>query len=274
MNRTLRVQLGSADAGAETVRAVRREISVDRRRRPIELRSKQRSIAQRRSRRHSRNDCRTCRGFDPDNRLLALEDLGARGGLHRHLSQRSAVRTRTRHHCGDTPARCSTGSACCTANAVAAAERPMLDNRAMRALNHAHIFDIPLRADNGIDLDAITPGSRRTRARAVSDDAQLRQRVAALGAIYLGEAPHASTPALLHGDYYPGSWLRHPRLGVAIIDPEFAFHRPAGIRRRRADRALHVRPHRADRSDDGARATTTRRPAFRCRSHSRSPESK
>jgi 5-methylthioribose kinase len=95
----------------------------------------------------------------------------------------------------------------------------------MRTLNHAHIFDIPLRAHNGIDLDAITPGLSAL-ANDFHHDAQLLERVAALGAIYLGDASHASTPALLHGDYYPGSWLRHPRLGVAIIDPEFGFIGP------------------------------------------------
>jgi 5-methylthioribose kinase len=29
-------------------------------------------------------------------------------------------------------------------------------------------------------------------------------------------------PALVHGDYFPGSWLRTDR-GVKIIDPEFCF---------------------------------------------------
>ncbi len=44
--------------------------------------------------------------------------------------------------------------------------------------------------------------------------------------IYTGAAAHGSRPALLHGDYYPGSWLAHPRKGVMIIDPEFAFVGP------------------------------------------------
>ncbi len=33
---------------------------------------------------------------------------------------------------------------------------PLLENRAMRELNHAHIFDIPLQGDNGLDLDPVS----------------------------------------------------------------------------------------------------------------------
>ncbi len=33
-------------------------------------------------------------------------------------------------------------------------------------------------------------------------------------------------PALLHGDYYPGSWLRCGPTDIKIIDPEFAFVGP------------------------------------------------
>ena len=97
-----------------------------------------------------------------------------------------------------------------------------LENRAMRELNHAHIFDIPLRTENDVDL---SPALRRLQ-QAYAKDAELKERAQALGAIYLGEADHASAPALLHGDYYPGSWLKHKTMGVMIIDPEFAFPGP------------------------------------------------
>ena len=42
-------------------------------------------------------------------------------------------------------------------------------------------------------------------------------RIHALGARYLADGDH-----LVHGDYFPGSWLRALR-GIAIIDPEFCF---------------------------------------------------
>jgi 5-methylthioribose kinase len=53
-------------------------------------------------------------------------------------------------------------------------------------------------------------------------DPAVRRQAETLGRIYLGGA-HPSRPVLLHGDYYPGSWLQHPTRGAMIIDPEFAF---------------------------------------------------
>jgi 5-methylthioribose kinase len=162
-------------------------------------------------------------GFDAANRLLALEDLGAAADFTEiYRSDGDARRTDID---GRHTAALLDWLGMLHGQHVGAADRPILENRAMRALNHAHIFDIPLRADNGVDLDAMTPGLAAL-ARRYHDDAPLRQHVTALGAIYLGDAPHASTAALLHGDYYPGSWLRHPRLDVAIIDPEFGFIGP------------------------------------------------
>ena len=95
-----------------------------------------------------------------------------------------------------------------------------LANREMRALNAEHIFDYPFRTDNGLDLDSITPGLAAV-ARTYQTDAALRERVAALAQVYLADGP-----VLLHGDYYPGSWLR-TFAGVRIIDPEFCFYGPA-----------------------------------------------
>ena len=37
-------------------------------------------------------------------------------------------------------------------------EPGLLANREMRALNHQHIFDLPLRTGHGLDLDRFTPG--------------------------------------------------------------------------------------------------------------------
>ncbi|MFU8814544.1 MAG: phosphotransferase [Pseudomonadales bacterium] len=97
-----------------------------------------------------------------------------------------------------------------------------LENRAMRRLNHAHIFEIPFANDNGVALSPVLSSLQAEFAT----DAALRQQAAALGRIYLGEQHHESTAALLHGDYYPGSWLHHPSRGVMVIDPEFAFVGP------------------------------------------------
>ena len=101
------------------------------------------------------------------------------------------------------------------------AERASLANHDMRALNHEHIFEVPLDPANGLDLEAITPGLGELAAQLQADDGYVAE-VVALGMVYTS----ADGPCLLHGDYYPGSFLRTPE-GLRIIDPEFAFPGPA-----------------------------------------------
>ena len=91
-----------------------------------------------------------------------------------------------------------------------------LPNRAMRQLNHEHIFTLPLAAGNGLDLDAVMPGLTAAGRVLQADDAY-REAVEALGAAYL-----ADRATLVHGDFFPGSWVRTDS-GVRIIDPEFCF---------------------------------------------------
>ena len=95
-------------------------------------------------------------------------------------------------------------------------EPAFLENRAMRELNHEHIFRYPFLKDNGLDLDTVVPGLQRV-ATAYQQDAALRRKVEELGNIYLQNGD-----TLVHGDYYPGSWLRVSS-GVRVIDPEFSF---------------------------------------------------
>ena len=95
-----------------------------------------------------------------------------------------------------------------------------LENRGMRVLNHEHIFDLPLQSDNGLDLDGLTAGLSAS-ARALKEHAQYAQAVKDLGQRYLGEGT-----SLLHGDFYPGSWVESGN-DVWIIDPEFCFLGPA-----------------------------------------------
>ena len=89
-------------------------------------------------------------------------------------------------------------------------------NQKLKELNHAHIFDLPFRRDNGFDLDATQPGLNALAQPVVGNDG-LRTRLTELGQFYLG-----SGPVLIHGDFYPGSWLRTDD-GLKVIDPEFAF---------------------------------------------------
>ncbi len=94
---------------------------------------------------------------------------------------------------------------------------PAFANRAMRALNHAHIFEVPLNPENGVDLERHEPGLAAVAAR-LRRDRTHAALVAATGRRYLEDGP-----CLLHGDYFPGSWLRTTG-GLRVIDPEFCFY--------------------------------------------------
>ncbi len=94
-----------------------------------------------------------------------------------------------------------------------------LPNREMRELNHFHIFVFPFEHDNNYDLNSITPGLQQL-AESIKNNRILRRRVFDLGEIYLGEGDY-----LLHGDFFPGSWLLIES-GIKVIDPEFGFAGP------------------------------------------------
>lgn len=89
-------------------------------------------------------------------------------------------------------------------------------NREMRALNHAHIYRLPLEAGNGFPLEAITPGLAAEAGRLQADVDYVRG-VRAIGERYLADGT-----TLLHGDFFPGSFLETGK-GLRVIDPEFAF---------------------------------------------------
>lgn len=89
-------------------------------------------------------------------------------------------------------------------------------NRDMRALNHEHIFRLPLARENALNLDSITRGLAGA-ADQLQGESDYCSEVAGLGRHYLADGS-----SLVHGDYFPGSWVR-TRDGVRIIDPEFCF---------------------------------------------------
>ena len=92
---------------------------------------------------------------------------------------------------------------------------PFPSNLPLRRLNHEHIFNFPFQPNNGFDLDAIQPGLAAL-AHPLQVDDVLKAKITALGDLYLG-----SGTGLVHGDFYPGSWLRTAS-GIKVIDPEFA----------------------------------------------------
>ena len=86
-------------------------------------------------------------------------------------------------------------------------------------LNHKHIFSVPLYDPPEIDLDQVCNGLTKASRSLCADDS-VKSEMQRLGEIYLkGGGP------LLHGDYYPGSWLKTDP-GFRVIDPEFCFCGP------------------------------------------------
>lgn len=152
-------------------------------------------------------------GHDAASHLLFLEDLGAVTPLERAYVEGFVLDAATIDDL----------AAWVTAlhrQPVDAPEAPTLANASMRALNHAHIFDLPLQASGPFDgfLEGVTPGlaalSRELRA-----EAGYVAAVRALGASYL----NVRQGSLLHGDLFLGSLLRRPTGEVMVIDPEFSF---------------------------------------------------
>jgi 5-methylthioribose kinase len=145
---------------------------------------------------------------DPDHHVLVLEDVGTQGDFTPvyggAMLEESAVNKLL-----DWLERLQSVR-------VPGERRAVFANRAMRALNHEHIFDFPLRRDNGLDLDAITPGLQAA-ARELQDDRAYCEAVTAAGRHYLADGD-----TLVHGDFFPGSWL-HAGDDVRVIDPEFCF---------------------------------------------------
>lgn len=92
-----------------------------------------------------------------------------------------------------------------------------LANLELRKLNHEHIFRYPFMEENGFDLNTIQDGLQEL-AVPYKNDAELKQKIEILGLKYLSRGNY-----LLHGDFYPGSWLKTEN-GIKIIDPEFCFY--------------------------------------------------
>jgi 5-methylthioribose kinase len=92
-----------------------------------------------------------------------------------------------------------------------------LTNLELRKLNYEHIFQYPFLEENGFDLNTIQEGLQEL-ALPFKKDAVLKKQVEVLGSLYVSKGNY-----LLHGDYYPGSWLKTAD-GIKIIDPEFCFY--------------------------------------------------
>jgi len=156
-------------------------------------------------------------GYDAESRVMCLEDLGESSDFVDIYQGQG--------HSGDVETAISDVLDWLSnlhAVRLSVAQESGLQNAAMRQLNHQHIFLIPVQAGNGLALDPLLMGF----ADQLRKSRTAMQRIGELGDAYLGERPHDSRTCLLHGDYYPGSWLRHQNSRVMVIDPEFCFAGP------------------------------------------------
>ena len=90
------------------------------------------------------------------------------------------------------------------------------ENMELRQLNHLHIFVLPFMTDNGFLLDDVQPGLQQL-SEPYKKNTALKEIVTAIGNKYLSKGS-----VLLHGDYFPGSWMSRKNK-VYVIDPEFSF---------------------------------------------------
>tara|TARA_A100001011_G_C14257703_1_gene820821 strand:+ start:413 stop:1384 length:972 start_codon:yes stop_codon:yes gene_type:complete len=89
-------------------------------------------------------------------------------------------------------------------------------NKELKELNHQHIFILPFEKDNGFDLNSTQQGLMDL-AKEFTEDKTLKNKVLLIGKRYLNTGK-----TLLHGDFYPGSWMKNNKQ-IYIIDPEFSF---------------------------------------------------
>ena len=151
-----------------------------------------------------------CLGFDADNFVLVTEDLG-KGADYSFLYQKDNLLT-------DADIDGLTQYLSALHQVTIPTDFPT--NIAMRQLNHEHIFNFPYLEENGFNLEDIQEGLQAA-AMPYKTNAVLKAKIKASGEIYLAQGKH-----LLHGDFYPGSWLKVTD-GLKVIDPEFGFVGPA-----------------------------------------------
>ena len=148
-------------------------------------------------------------GFDPANFLLAMEDLG-------HGSDCTSMYNRN-NPMPDEEFKVLIEFISHLHNTLLQNKERYPDNAALKKLNHTHIFHFPYLEENGFNLDTVQEGLQQESMK-YKTNAVLKENLTDLGNFYL-----QTGNILLHGDYYPGSWLRATS-GIKIIDPEFSHY--------------------------------------------------
>ncbi|MDZ7845439.1 MAG: phosphotransferase [Owenweeksia sp.] len=152
-------------------------------------------------------------GLDKENHVMALDDLGAGKDYTSVFQGGKILPVEELMEIMDFAAELHSSFSASSTSKV-------IHNHKMRELNHEHMFVYPYLDDNGLDLNDVLPGLGEV-AISFKNDSQLKTEVKKMGEMYLADGAR-----LLHGDYFPGSWLITDQ-GVQIIDPEFCFFGPA-----------------------------------------------
>ena len=90
------------------------------------------------------------------------------------------------------------------------------ENMELRLLNYQHIFVLPFLKESDFSLNTIQDGLQEL-AYIYRNDSVLKKEISKVGEHYLLKGD-----TLLHGDYYPGSWMTKGN-HIYVIDPEFSF---------------------------------------------------
>lgn len=144
-------------------------------------------------------------GFDQKNYLMQMQDLGQCEDMTASYHERAVSQDILEK--------------LITISAAIHKVGPLNDfpeNMALRKLNHQHIFVLPFLEDNGFQLNDVQRGLQELSLPYKRDHA-IKAVVNKLGDMYLSKGN-----VLIHGDYYPGSWMQLEN-EVYIIDPEFSF---------------------------------------------------
>lgn len=148
--------------------------------------------------------------YDDEARLLVLSDLGDAGDWTRAYGE-APFAPDALDAIAEFAARLH--------SAFGESHSPM-PNREMRQLNHTHIYSLPTHpadvAAMGLDLDQLEPGLAHAAHRLAEDDTAVKV-IRRTGERYLADGPR-----LVHGDFFPGSFIDTPD-GPVVIDGEFSY---------------------------------------------------
>lgn len=146
-------------------------------------------------------------GFDMTNLVLALEDLGEGSDCTFMYKRGAPIENNFIKDLTTFISRLHNSSFPIT--------KRYPQNTELKKLNHTHIFHYPFLPENGFNLDTIQDGLQNV-AMKYKENKELKSRLVDLGHVYL-----RTGKTLIHGDFYPGSWLNTTE-GIKVIDPEFS----------------------------------------------------